>query len=209
MNKYLADVNKKETNSYLISLKNIALENNVPIITDEGLSFLIQLIKISGAKRILEIGTAIGYSASAIITHTNCEVTTIERNPKMSEVAKKTFVDLGIEDKVRLIEMDALNVKIENLEEYDIVFIDAAKAQSIKFFNRFKEMLKPGGLIITDNLLFHGLVDINTDSGLSRNVKQMIRKIKDFNQFVVEQDDFDTYIYQIGDGMSVSIKRGD
>lgn len=203
-NDYLQQVNKKETNPLLVSLRSFAEQHSVPIITQEGINFINQLIRITQAKNVLEIGTAIGYSAIAMASKNNVHVTTIERDPNMVALAKENIVKSQMDQNITLIEGDALDVDETTIAPVDIIFIDAAKAQSIKFFNKFKSRLTNGGLIITDNLLFHGLIG---EEDLSKNVSALVRKIDDFNRFVVEQEDFDTTIYEIGDGMSLSIKK--
>ncbi|MCD6482321.1 MAG: O-methyltransferase [Candidatus Izimaplasma sp.] len=203
-NKYLENVNVKETNPLLVSLKKYAKLNNVPIITDEGINFINQIILISNAKNILEIGTAIGYSAINMALKHNVSVTTIERNNEMYELAKINIVKAKLEQKITLINSDALELDETTMEMFDLIFIDAAKAQSINFFNKYKKKLNDSGIIITDNLLFHDLID---QSAKTRNLRQLLRKIDNFNKFIVEQEDFNTYLYQLGDGMSLSVKK--
>jgi predicted O-methyltransferase YrrM len=201
---YLENINNKETNSLLVSLKSYALLNNVPIITDDGISFIKQIIKIKDVKTILEIGTAIGYSAINMALNSDVLITTIERDEEMYLKAINNIEFAKLEDKIKVIYDDALEVDETSLGKFDLIFIDAAKAQSIKFFNKYKSCLNDKGLIITDNLIFHDLVVTPIKD---RNLKQLVRKIDAFNKFVVEQVDFDTYIYSIGDGMSLSIKK--
>ena len=201
---YLTSINKKETNNLLVSLKMYALENNVPIITDEGINFINQIIKLSNVKRILEIGTAIGYSAISMALKNDVLITSIERDSKMYELAQKNVSKALLDTEIKLINADALEIDTTKIGIFDLIFIDAAKAQSINFFNKFKNHLNKGGIIVTDNLLFHDLID---QEAKTRNLRQLIRKIDNFNKFVVEQEDFDTYLYQLGDGMSLSIKR--
>jgi predicted O-methyltransferase YrrM len=202
---YLNGINKKETSEVLVSLRLFALENDVPIVTNDGIHFLNQIIKLRNATRILEIGSAIGYSSINMALHNkDVTITTIERDPKMISIATKNIKDSGLEDRITLIQGDALEISEENLGEFDVVFIDAAKAQSSKFFNKYKPNLCDRGVIVTDNLIFHGLVVAEIKE---KNLRQLVRKIDEFNHFVVEQSDFDTYIYNVGDGMSVSIKK--
>lgn len=200
---YLKEINHKETNPKLVSLKLYAEENKVPIITDEGIHFIKQIIQIANIKNVLEIGTAIGYS-SIQMALSGCKVTTIERDQKMVTLARKNIEDAALNEHINVIFSDALEVDESTLGMFDLIFIDAAKSQSIHFFNKYKSCLNPKGLIITDNLLFHGLV-VKTVEG--RNLRQLTRKIDNFNHFVVSEEEFDTYIYGIGDGMSLSIKR--
>ncbi len=204
INEYLQKVNLKETNELLISLKEDAFKNNVPIITDEGINFINQIISLSNAKTILEIGTAIGYSAINMALKNDVFITTIERDEKMYNQAFKNVKKASLEKQIRLINKDALEINDEEIKMFDLIFIDAAKAQSINFFNKFKKHLNAKGVIITDNLLFHDLIDKKADT---RNLRQLLRKIDNFNQFIVTQEDFNTYLYQLGDGMSLSIKR--
>ena len=203
-NEYLENVNIKETNTFLVSLKMNAFENNIPIITDEGINFINQIIKLSNVKKVLEIGTAIGYSAINMALKNNVLITSIERNSEMYEKAQANVKKALLEDKIKLINVDALELEEAEIGMFDLIFIDAAKAQSINFFNKFKSHLNEGGIIITDNLLFHDLVDQKAET---RNLRQLLRKIDTFNKFIVQQEDFDTYLYQLGDGMSLSIKR--
>ncbi len=201
---YLDNINNKETNSLLVSLKSYALLNNVPIITDDGINFINQMINIKQVKSILEIGTAIGYSAINMALSSEAVITTIERDEKMYEKAIENIRLAKLEKRIEVIYKDALEVDESNLDKFDLIFIDAAKAQSIKFFNKYKTRLNDRGIIITDNLLFHNLVVTPIKD---KSLKQLVKKIDNFNNFVVEQEDFDTYIYSIGDGMSLSIKK--
>jgi len=203
-NKYFESVNIKETNPLLVSLKKYADTNNVPIITDEGIHFINQIILLSNVKNVLEIGTAIGYSAINMALKHDVSVTTIERNNEMYELAKINIKKAKLEQKITLINSDALELDETTMEMFDLIFIDAAKAQSINFFNKYKKKLNDSGIIITDNLLFHDLID---QSAKTRNLRQLLRKIDNFNKFIVEQKDFNTYLYQLGDGMSLSIKK--
>lgn len=204
---YLNEINKKETSELLVSLRLFAKENDVPVITNDGIHFLNQIIKLRNAQSILEIGSAIGYSSINMATYNkDITITTIERNEKMINYAKENIEKSGFKDRITLIEGDALEVDETTLDTYDLIFIDAAKAQSSKFFNKYKKNLSDKGVIVTDNLIFHGLVVAEIKD---RNLKQLVRKIDTFNHFVVDQEDFDSYIYNVGDGMSISIKKWD
>lgn len=203
---YLKQINKKETNELLVSLRAFAIEHKIPIITEEGINFLIQIIKLRNIKSVLEIGTAIGYSSIAMAHHTGVSVTTIERDEEMYNHAKNNVSKAHLQGKIDILFKDALDVDESLLKQVDLIFIDAAKAQSIKFFEKYEKLLSEKGIIVTDNLLFHGLV---TQEVRDRNLRQLLRKIDNFNKWVVEKEGYDTYIYEIGDGMSVSIKRSE
>lgn len=201
---YLQKMNKKETNERLVSLRTYALQHNVPIITFEGIQFLHQIVQLKGVKRILEIGTAIGYSSLHLAMHHDVEIVTIEKSEEMYQEAVKNIQETGYESQISVIHSDALEVDESTLGMFDLVFIDAAKAQSIKFFEKFEICLNKSGVIVTDNLLFHGLVYSEIKD---RNLKQLVRKINTFNEYVVAREEYDTFIYNVGDGMSVSIRK--
>lgn len=201
---YIDDLQKDQLNAELVPLFEYAKKHETPIISEEGRQFLLQMLKISNAKRVLEIGTAIAYNALSIALNTDCEVVTIERDSTMITQAKKNITDLDMSHRITLVEGDALEVSLDNLGTFDVVFIDAAKAQYVNFFERYEPLLNSKGLIIADNLLFHGLIVEDVDS---RNLRQLLRKINNFNQYVVKNPHYDTSFYQLGDGMSVSIKK--
>lgn len=201
---YLDNLNKLDFNDLDNELRLYAKENKVPIIQDEGLHFLRQIIMIKDCKRILEIGTAIGYSAIQM-AKLGVNVDTIEINEAMYNLAIENVKKAKLEDKINIFFNDALEIDLNLLKKYDLIFIDAAKAQYINFFLKFKELLNDKGIILTDNLLFHGLVlEENIES---RNLRQLVNKIKKYNEWLLEQEDFDTTIYNIGDGVALSIKK--
>ena len=201
---YLEQLHKPVTDPQLVSLRMYAEKHNVPIITEEGLRFLSQLVRLHQAKTILEIGTAIGYTSIYLATHHDVHITTIERDIDMIVEATKNIAETSVEDRIKLIQDDALYVNPDSIGPFDLIFIDAAKAQSTNFFLKYKERLNPGGVIVADNLLFHGLRE---QDDLSAQLRAMLRKIDDFNHFVLEQEEFDSAIYPVGDGMSVSIRK--
>ncbi len=205
MKNYLASININAHDELNLELKKYALENNVPIIQDEGLAFLRQIIQIKKPLRILEIGSAIGYSAINMAKCSKAFIDTIEINEQMYNKALENIDKANLNDRIKVFHADALEINIEDLSNYDIIFIDAAKAQYKKFFLKFKELLNNDGIIITDNLLFHGLV-LNENIE-SKNLRRLVEKIKDYNTWLVSQEDFQSTIYDIGDGMALSIKK--
>ncbi len=195
-----------DQHAFIRQMKEYAEKNNVPIMMDDGIDFLTTFILKHHVTNILEIGTAIGYSAIRMaLVDPNVKVTTIERDKDRYLEAVKNIKVFGLEDRITLIYQDALNVKLE--ETFDLIFIDAAKAQNIHFFELFSRNLMSGGFIITDNLKFHGLVDKKEEDIKSKNLKGLVRKIKDYIQFLKNNHDYDTEFYDIGDGISVSTKK--
>ena len=186
-------------------IEEYAHENNIPIMEKEGIDFLTNYIKEHSIKRILEIGSAIGYSAiKCALVDNDITVTTIERDKERYDVAVKNINEFNLISRINIINDDAVNVNLK--EKYDLIFIDAAKAQYIKFFEKFKNNLDENGVIVSDNLKFHGLVDGNDDN-LSRNVKGLVRKLRLYIDFLQNNKEFKTIFYNIGDGVAVSKKE--
>lgn len=185
-------------------IEKYAHEHNVPIMEKEGIDFLTNYIKEHHIKSILEIGSAIGYSAiKCALVDDDIKITTIERDIERYNIAIKNISDFNLNDRIRIINDDAFNINLN--EKYDLIFIDAAKAQYIKFFEKFKSNLNDDGVIISDNLNFHGLVNGNDDN-LSRNVKGLVRKLRLYIDFLENNEEFETTFYNIGDGVAVSKK---
>ena len=183
-------------------IKKYAYKKNVPIIQDGGINFIIEYIKKNKVKRILEIGTAIGYSSIRFASvDENIFITTIERDDLMYKEATKNIEKLNFKNRINVIHGDALEIEIKG--KYDLIFIDAAKSQYIKFFEKYKYNLNENGSIITDNLSFHGLVDDDSKTN-NRNTKQLVKKIRNYIEFLNNNNEFDTEFYKIGDGISVS-----
>ena len=186
-------------------IKDYAERNNVPIMLDSGMDYLTQYIEKNNIQSILEVGTAIGYSAIMMCNiREDIMVTTIERDEKRYLEALKNIKSLELEERVHLIYHDALEVEL--MDTYDLIFIDAAKAQNQKFFLRFEKNLKPGGTIITDNMNFHGLVDKTPEEIESRNLRQLVRKVREYKDFLVHNSQFETEFLDVGDGIAVSKK---
>ena len=191
---------------YLLeNIEKYALEKNVPIMQKEGIEFLTNYIKENNVKRILEIGSAIGYSAIKMaLVDKEVFITTIERDKERYDIAIKNINDFSLNNQIEIINDDAFNVEIEG--SYDLIFIDAAKAQYIKFFEKFENNLSDNGVIISDNLDFHGLTK-DIDNIKSRNLKQLVRKINKFVDYLKNNENFDTIFYDIGDGVAVSRRK--
>ncbi len=187
-------------------IRDYADKNNVPIMMDEGINYLTNYILENGVKRILEVGTAIGYSAIMMCgVNSDITVTTIERDEKRYLEAVKNIKKMELEDRIDLIYNDALEVNLDGT--YDLIFIDAAKAQNIKFFEKFENNLNDNGTIITDNMNFHGLVDKEISEIESRNLRQLVRKVKNYKDFLNYNERYETVFLDIGDGLAVSKKR--
>ncbi|ANZ33228.1 O-methyltransferase [Staphylococcus carnosus] len=203
---YLINLSQKHPHE-LEALRPYAEENNVPIIHPLSLDMIKQLIRIHHSKQILEIGTAIGYSAMHFASvNQDIQVWTIERDETMQATAKENLANFSYGSQVHMIKGDARET-FEDVQDktFDMIFIDAAKAQSQKFFELYTPLLKEGGLVIIDNILYHDFV-ADIDVVRSRNVKQMVKKIQKFNTWLNDNPHFETNFLDIEDGLAIAIK---
>lgn len=191
-----------EKENLIREMRTYAEEENVPIMQRDGINFLVEQIIKKDVKNILEIGTAIGYSTIIMaFVRDNIKITSVERDEKRYLKAVKNVKKAHLEDRINLIFNDALEVNIK--DKYDLIFIDAAKAQNIKFFEKFKDNLNEKGLIITDNMNFHGLTEKEEEIE-SRNLRALVRKIKNYRKYLEENTEFKTEFLNIGDGIAIS-----
>ena len=189
----------------LEEIERYAKEKRVPIMMKDGIEYLCNFIKENKIKRILEIGTAIGYSSIKMaVVDEDITITTIEKDEDRYNIAVNNIEKFGLSERINIILGDGLEVNIEG--EYDLIFIDASKGNNINFFNKFSKNLGSYGIIITDNLLFHGLV---RDEGLikTKNQRGIVRKIKQFIEFLDSNDDFETVYLDVGDGIAISRRK--
>jgi predicted O-methyltransferase YrrM len=189
----------------LLEMEVYAELNSVPIMQKEGIEFMCNFIRENNIKSVLEIGSAIGYSAIQMaLVNEDIHVTTIERDEPRYLEAVKNVKAANLENRIELIFGDALETVVDG--SYDLLFIDAAKAQYIRFFDRYTPFLQTNGYVITDNLDFHGLV-ANPEKTKNKNTKDLVRKISRFRQYLTERTDYDTTFYTFGDGVAISKKR--
>ena len=189
-------------------MERYAEANNVPIIERDSIEFINKFIQLNGTKKILEIGTAIGYSAILMtLSSPDVEVTTIEKDEKRYREAIKNIKECELDKRIEVVFNDALDVNLSGYK-FDMIFIDAAKGQYIKYFEKFANYLNPKGVIITDNLKFHGLVE-NKDRIESKNVKGLVEKIEKYVDYLKTNDQFVTKFFDVGDGLSVSYRMED
>ena len=186
-------------------IEKYAEVKNIPIMQKSGVNFLINYINENNVKNVLEIGTAIGYSAIKMASaNDKVKITTIEKDDERYMQALKNIKDCNLEKRITIIRADALDINLK--DKYDLIFIDAAKGQYIKFFEKYKKNLNKNGAIISDNVEFHGLVE-QEERIESKNLRQLVNKIRNYIDFLKENLEFNTTFYKIGDGISVSIKN--
>ena len=187
-------------------IKKYALDNKVPIMVDEGIDFLTTFIIKNQITNILEIGSAIGYSAIMMaLANPNVKITTIERDHERYLEAVKNVKKTGLEDRITLIFNDALETSVEG--KFDLIFIDAAKGQNIRFFEKFEPNLTDHGAIITDNIDFHGLVEKDVETIQSRNLRGLIRKIREYIDYLKNNPKYEVELLKIGDGIAIAKKK--
>ncbi len=185
-------------------MEEYASLKNVPIIEKKSIAFIMKYIKDHNVKSVLEIGSAIGYSAILMASaKEDTIVTTIERDEERYMECLKNVKKCGLDKKINVVFQDALEVNLNEDVKYDLIFIDAAKGQYTRFFEKYKYFLKPNGTIITDNLKFHGYVGKSSKIE-SKNLKGLVEKIEGYIEFLKENPEFNTEFYDIGDGLSVS-----
>lgn len=183
-----------------------ARERKIPIMLHDGMEYLCEYIKNNNITRILEIGSAIGYSAiNMALVSDDIYITTIEKDSNRYMEAVGNISKFGLEDRINIILDDALNTEINGM--FDMIFIDASKGNNINFFEKYKKNLDKNGVIITDNLLFHGLVDDDSKI-MTKNQMGIVKKIRAFREFLDNNIEFNTEYVMVGDGISIS-KRSD
>ena len=176
-----------------------AKDNYVPIIREANIDYLEKIIKENKLYRILELGTAIGYSAirMALISK-DVHITTVERDKDMYLLAKENISDFDLKNQIEVINDDIFNFSTS--EKYDLIFIDAAKAQYIKFFEMFKNNLVENGYIVSDNL---ELLDLQRLTSSKRS-KRLVEKMKEYRRYLESLVDYKTDFLDIGDGFAIT-----
>lgn len=190
-------------------LEQYAQEHRVPIMELTGIEVMLQIMKIQRPVRILEIGTAIGYSALRMADALpNVQIVTIEMAEERIEQAVANIKLLQMEERITLLKGDALVLyeEVAALGSYDAIFIDAAKGQYMKFFNLYHELLTENGCIYTDNVLFKGLVACDS-ANENKRLANIAKKINGFNEWLMEHPGYETRIIPVGDGLAISRKN--
>jgi len=203
----------KPLNEALDHMRAYAEENKIPIIQRDTEQLLLQLIKMTKPKRILEIGTAIGYSAACFaIAGENARVVTIESNPESYDEAVENLADFGLSDCVQVMLGDGEDVmqkllhktNIEGLDHFDFIFIDAAKSHYKRFWDVAIKLIRDGGVIACDNILMKART-VSDEYDPDGKYKTNIRSMRDFVEYITDLENVDTAILPVGDGVSISI----
>ena len=195
-------MNKEELNK----IKEKALEEHIPIIMDDTLEVVDKILKEVKPSRILEIGTAVGYSAICFSEYLqkNGVIDTIEREEQRVKEAKINVEKVGVSDKINIYEGDAVEILPTLNEKYDVVFIDAAKGKYPFFLKEALRMLNPTGVILADNILYKGYVMSDYNKHKQRTA---VRNLREFLKELQENETLDTKILEVGDGLAIAKRK--
>lgn len=199
----------KSDSGKLKKMKDFANSNNIPIVSPEVGQFIRVLLKISNAKNILELGTAIGYSSLIIAEATgpDTNVTTIEIRKDMYEIAKRNINESKYEEKINIIEGDAREIIPQLDKKYDFIFLDASKGHYLDFFNDSIKKLNNGGIIVSDNVLYKGMVA--SDELVIRRKRTIVKRMRNYLEYISNLDGYITSVLPLGDGVSLTYKEED
>jgi len=192
-------MNKKE----ISIIKKKALEDKVPIIMDDTLEVIAKILDEIKPKKILEIGTAVGYSAICFSEYLqeNGKIDTIERDTERVKEARENIKKAEVEEKINIYEGDAVEILPTLNDEYDVVFIDAAKGKYPFFLNQALRMIKPGGVIFADNILYKGYVMSDYNKHKQRTA---VRNLREYIAEITNNEKLETEILEVGDGLAIS-----
>ena len=187
-------------------IKEKALEDHIPIIMDDTLEVIDKILKETKPKAILEIGTAVGYSAMCFteFLKDGGRIDTIERDSKRVVEARQNIKDMMLENKINIFEGDAVEILPTLDKKYDVVFIDAAKGKYPFFLEQAKRMLNKNGIIFADNILYKGYVMSDYNKHKQRTA---VRNLREYIKEVSENPNLETQILEVGDGLAISIVK--
>ncbi len=210
INEYTTNLTRKNLDnnvpSELMTLRNEYREKGVPTILTDGLNELLLMLKIKQPKNILELGTATGVSGSAmLLTCKDAKLTTVEKLPVMRDEALKNFQKFGVIDRVTSLLGDTMETVPTINEKFDFIFLDCNKAAYPKVYPYLKEMLVGGGVLFADNVIFRGYC--SKEAEVPKEYRTLVQKIQKFNDMVSNDKDMITCFFDVGDGISVSVKK--
>lgn len=208
--RFVAYINSLDAGNpaYLDELEAYAIQTQVPIIRKEMQSFMRTMLLMNKPKRILEVGTAIGFSALLMseFMPQDGQITTIENYEKRIPIARANFQKYGKEDRITLLEGDAAEV-LRTLEgPYDFIFMDAAKGQYIHYLPQIMRILTPGGVLISDNVMQDGDI-IESKYAVTRRDRTIHRRMREYLYTLTHHEELQTSILTLGDGVAVSVRK--
>lgn len=206
MSAFIDSMDKGNT-PFLDEIEEYAIETQVPIIRKSMQSLLKFLLAYAKPKNILEVGTAIGFSALLMSEYApeDCHITTIEKYEKRIPIARENFKKAGKEDAITLLEGDAVEILADLQDSYDIIFMDAAKGQYIHFLPDILRLLKPGGLLISDNVLQDGDI-VESRFAVTRRNRTIHARMREYLYELKHNLQLETVILPVGDGVTLSTR---
>ena len=198
----------EELQTRLFRLKKYARDEYIPIIRVESARFLYNYVLEHDYKKVLEIGTAVGYSGSIMLAANDCVLTTVEINPDSYAIARDTFDSLGYSNRVSMFLMDAKDLiadLVQKGEKFDMIFLDGPKGQYINYLPGLTKLLSGDGVIVADNVLLHGMVE--SSEKLSHKHRSMVMHLRKYWE-AVNTEPYETELVRIEDGLAITRYRG-
>lgn len=199
----------KKRSDFLSNMEQFAKEQHIPIMELVAIESLLQFLRMQQPKSILEVGSAIGYSAIRMaFTLPEAVLTTIEKDESRFQLAAGYLEQAELTSRIQLLHGDALEIDIDSFSQtnYDALFIDAAKGQYQRFFDKYSPLVPSGGVIYCDNMLMHGFTEIDIQE-VPRRKRTMVRNLQQFTKWLMNHEQYETTFLPIGDGITISIKR--
>lgn len=194
-------------NNEINEILKFGRELGYPLMLDNSVKLLIETVQNLKPDKVLEIGTAIGYSGSLILSSCDCNLITLEKNSDSAEIAKSNFAKLGLSDRVQVINVDAMDYLTNCNEKFSFIFLDGPKGQYLHYKDKLIDLLEVGGVLLADNVLFRNYVRGNEE--VPRKFKTLVNNLRLFLNQIENDKRLQTTIYNIGDGVSISKKLCD
>ena len=209
--KYISFKNSLSSNidNELLNLKKYCIDNKIPIIREDVSDFINLVIKLSNANKLLELGTAIGYSSINFAINNDIIITTIENNEERIINSKNNILKFKLSNRIKLIEQDitdAIKILVKNNEKFDIIFLDAAKGQYIYWLNDIKLLMKNKSILIADNI-FNDNYIFESKYSIEKRDRTIHTRMKQFLYNIFNDNELESKILNLGDGISISIKK--
>jgi len=197
----------KRDDETLLELEEYALINHVPIIQKDAAQLLETLIYMAKPLRILELGTAIGYSSILMsrCAGTRAKITTIERSSEMVAIARSNITKYGYESRIEVLEGDCLEILESLKDKHDFIFMDAGKSHYNDFFPHCERLLTENGVIVSDNVLFRGM--IAADELVEKRMATIVKRMREYLVMLSSNAEFHTSVVPVGDGIAISTRR--
>ncbi len=202
---YLRDVLKKESDPRVAEMMRYADEHMIPILLPESAAFLEQLVTLKKPQKTLEIGMAVGYSSQLIMRNCDTHLYTVEINEQFIEKGKQFLNELGYAGRYTVFCGDAGEIVPLIDGQFDFIFMDGPKTRYLEYLPYLKKMIKSGGVLLCDNVLFNGMV--SGESDIEHSKLSIINRLDEFLRALTNDDNFTTSILPVGDGMSLSIRK--